>query len=268
LYHAPSGPVGEPPVEPVDDPVVEPARATAIVATAIASYLVAAIAAPRGLAVLAAQVALAVVPIAALVVARRPRPLAELGLGWARPRFFAAGAAIGATIWYVNLRLVALLPLGDHPLRALAELVARPPLLSALALFALVPAVCEELLFRGVLARALGSRFSPVAAAAISSVVFSAYHLSPAQALPTLSFGFALALIAIRAGSILPTMLAHAINNALALAMSRSALPQLADWIDHHPTLALLGCATATAAGIGLVAPRPRTCRRPDRGSA
>jgi hypothetical protein len=49
--------------------------------------------------------------------------------------------------------------------------------LALLALFAgLVAPVCEELLFRGLLLRALRRRFSPVAAVAISALVFALAH--------------------------------------------------------------------------------------------
>jgi membrane protease YdiL (CAAX protease family) len=236
------------------DSAVEPLQAAAIVAAALATYLLvpALVPAGLGLRLIAAQAALTAVPIIAVVVVHPARPLAALGLRGARPRFFAAAIAIGATTWYVNTRIVALLPLPEQQTRALEDLVQRPSLGGALAMFALAPALCEELLFRGVLARALGRSLSIVAAAAISSVVFAAYHLSLVQALPTLTFGFLLAVIAIRADSVLPTMLAHAINNVLAIVVSRGDLPALGGWLGHHPTLALAGCATATAGGLAL----------------
>jgi uncharacterized protein len=49
--------------------------------------------------------------------------------------------------------------------------------LAVLALFAgLIAPVCEELLFRGVLLRALRRRFSPVVAVALSALVFALAH--------------------------------------------------------------------------------------------
>jgi sodium transport system permease protein len=236
---------------------VEPSIAAMIVMAAMATYLAVPLLVPTELGLVAAQTALTLVPIAAVVVVHRVRPLAALGLRGARPRFFIAAVAIGMTSWYLNMRLVALLPLPARQTLALAELVHRPSFARALAMFALIPAMCEEILFRGVLARALGRSLSIAAAAAISGVVFAAYHLSAVQALPTLTLGFVLALIAIRADSVLPAMLAHAINNALAIAISREELPALWGWLEHHPTLALAGCATATAGGIALAVRGP-----------
>lgn len=240
LYHASHG------------PAVEPSIAAMIVGAALATYLVVPALVPPALALIAAQAALTVVPVAAVLVAHPARPLAALGLRGARPRFFLAAAAIGATAWYVNTRLVALLPLPEHATRALEALVEQPSFAGALAMFALVPAICEEILFRGVLARALGHRLPITAAAAISAATFSAYHLSPVQALPTLTLGFVLAVVAIRADSVLPTIVAHAINNAIAIALSRGELAPLGDWLGHHPTLALAGCAAATAGGLAV----------------
>jgi membrane protease YdiL (CAAX protease family) len=234
------------------DPVVEPRIAAAIVAAALATYLLVLVLVPAELRLFAAQAALAVVPIVGVAVAHPVHPLSALGLRAARPRFFVAAIAIGATAWYLNTRLVELLPLPERQIRALEDLVRRPSLGGALAMFALVPALCEEIVFRGVLARALGRPLPIAWAAAISSVVFAAYHLSLVQALPTLTLGFVLAVLAIRADSVLPAMLAHAINNALALAISRDELPALADWLGRHPALALAGSATATAWGIAI----------------
>jgi len=234
-------------------PAVEPLIAMAIVMAAMATYLAVAIVVPPPVALAAAQVALAAVAIAAVSAQHPTRRLAALGLRGARPRFLVAAIAIGATAWYVNIQLVSQLPLPERGARVLAELVDRPPLGLALAMFALLPAVCEEILFRGVLARSLGRRLPIAAAAAISAAVFAAYHLSVVQALPTFTLGFVLALIAIRADSVVPAIVAHAINNAVAIAMSRGELPELAGWLDDHAAIGLAGCATVTALGIAAV---------------
>lgn len=234
-------------------PAVEPLIAAAIVMAAMATYLAVPLVVPADLVLLAAQAALAVIPIAIVFAVHPGRPLAALGLFGARPRYLAAAVAIGATAWYVNIVIVSQLPLPERQARMLEELIDRPPLAESIAMFALVPALCEEILFRGVLARSLGRRLPIAAAAALSAVVFAAYHLSVVQALPTLLLGFLLALIAIRADSIAPAMIAHAINNALAIAMSRGELPALASWFAEHPAIALAGCAGTTAVAVAVV---------------
>ena len=247
LYHASRG------------SVVEPALAGAIVMTAIATYLLVPTLLPPGLAMVAAQAMLVAIPVGGVVLGRLGRPLALLGLRRAPGRFFVAAFAIGATAWFVSFWVVTLLPLPEREAKALEALVERPSLAGAIALFAVVPAVCEEILFRGVLARALGRHLPLAGAAATSALVFAVYHLSIVQALPTLTLGFLLAVIAIRADSVLPTIVAHALNNTMAITMSRGALPAIAGWMAGHPALALAGCATTSALGLALAARRRST---------
>jgi sodium transport system permease protein len=242
-------------------PAVEPGVAVGIVLAAIASYLVMAAVAPASVRVAVAQLALAGVAGAVVVIVHRARPRAALGLRGARLRFFVAAIAVGATAWHLSFRLTdwlfSRLTLPREQAIQLQELVDRPPLWWALVMFAALPAVCEEIVFRGVLARSLGRRMSLIAAAAISAAVFSAYHLSLVQALPTLTLGLLLAVIAIRADSVAPAVVAHALNNALVIAVSRGALPELAGWLDRHPVAGLAGCAVATAGGVVIAARGP-----------
>jgi len=239
-------------------PAVEPGTAAAIVAAAAASYLVALALAPHALAFVVAQLTLVAATLTGVVVTRPARPLAAIGLRGARPRFFAAAIAIGATTWYVNAWLVSWLvrrlAISNAEIDHLQGLVEGPQLITSLAMFAVLPAICEELVFRGVLARSLGRYRSLAAAAAISGVVFAAYHLSLVQAVPTLTLGALLAVIAIRADSIAPSVVAHALNNAIAIAMSRGALPQLDSWLTAHPLLTLGGCTLAIAGGTTIAA--------------
>ena len=160
------------------------------------------------------------------------------------------GDAVGATAWYVNAWLVSLLPLPGEHAKALEAMVERPPLLGALVVFAAVPALCEEVLFRGVLARSLGRHLRVIAAAAASGLIFALYHHSIVQTLPTFSLGVMLGVVAIRADSIAPTFVAHALNNGIVVLLSRGMFPSLAAWLTTHPIAGLAGCAAATTAGL------------------
>ncbi|HEY0195619.1 MAG TPA: type II CAAX endopeptidase family protein [Kofleriaceae bacterium] len=250
------------PIEPRTASLYHASRDAAVPATAGGAITVAAIAAylllpalvPAGGAFLVAQAALLAVPVGWLVATRRPRPFAALGLRGARPRYFFAGAAVGATAWYVSAVIVARLPLPDEHARVLEALVEHPPLARALLGFAVVPAVCEEVLFRGVLARSLATSTGVLVAAALSGAIFSLYHVSIVQALPTLVLGVVLAVIAIRAGSVAPTILAHVLNNAIVILLSRHAWPALNAWIALHPVACLVGCVIATAIGLVVAA--------------
>ena len=85
---------------------------------------------------------------------------------------------------------------------------------------ALLPAIFEELIFRGLLLKGMRS-FGTVGAVLLNGALFSLYHQNPAQTLYQFCCGTAFALMAIRAGSILPTVLSHFINNALILILTK-----------------------------------------------
>lgn len=81
---------------------------------------------------------------------------------------------------------------------------------------ALLPAVLEETVFRGLILRPLKD-FSTPLAVLLSGVLFALYHQRPDQTFYQFFCGCAFALIAIRSGSVLPTMVSHFLNNAVIL---------------------------------------------------
>ena len=85
---------------------------------------------------------------------------------------------------------------------------------------AVLPAVFEELMFRGMLLKGLRS-LGTVGATLLCGGLFALYHQNPAQTIYQFCCGAAYALMAIRAGSVLPTMLAHFLNNAFILCLSK-----------------------------------------------
>lgn len=78
--------------------------------------------------------------------------------------------------------------------------------------------VAEEILFRGLLYRALRDQGRPAAALAVSSVLFSAIHLSQLAFLPFIVLAIILALLYERTQCLLAPILAHAGFNAINLA--------------------------------------------------
>ncbi len=81
---------------------------------------------------------------------------------------------------------------------------------------ALLPAIFEELFFRGILLNTLmggGKLFAVI----LSSICFSIYHCSITQLIYQFIFGVAFSLIAINSKSILPCILSHFLNNFIIL---------------------------------------------------
>ena len=85
---------------------------------------------------------------------------------------------------------------------------------------AVLPAILEETLFRGVLFNGLKS-FGEVGAVLICGGLFSLYHQNPAQTAYQFCCGAAYALVALKSGSILPTVAAHLFNNGFVLVMTK-----------------------------------------------
>lgn len=89
----------------------------------------------------------------------------------------------------------------------------------ALALMALLPAVCEELMFRGYMFTAFKNRLSLSRAILFVSLLFGISHMSMIKIIPTALLGVALAYMVHKSGSILTSSLVHFVNNAFAVTM-------------------------------------------------
>lgn len=77
----------------------------------------------------------------------------------------------------------------------------------------IVPAVCEEIMYRGYILRALEKSWGITAAILISGLVFGAYHLQPSNLLPLATLGVFLAYVTYISNSLIPAMVAHFVNN-------------------------------------------------------
>ena len=85
---------------------------------------------------------------------------------------------------------------------------------------AVLPAVFEEIFFRGVLLNGCKA-FSGIGAALVCGGIFALYHQNPAQTIYQFCCGFAFALVALRSGSVLPTVITHFLNNALIILLTK-----------------------------------------------
>jgi membrane protease YdiL (CAAX protease family) len=245
-----------------DDPAVAAIEALALYTAAVAVFvLVGAVLGP-GLSTLAAAqvIGLAGPPVAWAIA--RGDAVTRLGLAAPPARAVIGALLIGATFWYVNGWITAPLVerLDDGGLRRFAAELSGPPFALQLLLVAALPAICEELLNRGLLARALRPALGRVLAVLISAALFAALHMSPARFPPMLLFGAVLATLTLAADSLWPAVVAHVVNNAIALAISDRQLPSLAAWLEAHELGALAVAGLASAAGIVIaLAPRRAT---------
>jgi membrane protease YdiL (CAAX protease family) len=117
-------------------------------------------------------------------------------------------------------------------------------ILAALAVTCVIAPICEELLFRGFIYRALRNWRGVWPAAAITGALFGLVHGLSAPAvdlLPLAILGSVLCLVYERAGSLYPCIALHVLNNAIAFGS------------DEHWTLRIIEAAVASLAAVALV---------------
>jgi sodium transport system permease protein len=88
------------------------------------------------------------------------------------------------------------------------------PLAVDLVALALVPAVAEELLFRGVLFGAARARIGATGAVVVTAIAFGLYHGSIYRFAPAALGGLLLGVVRAAGGSLWPAIAFHVANNA------------------------------------------------------
>ncbi|MFN9369721.1 MAG: type II CAAX prenyl endopeptidase Rce1 family protein, partial [Planctomycetia bacterium] len=178
------------------------------------------------------QVITLLVPMLALTwwqrIAARPTFALRLPVAGAAVRSLpclAAAAVAGAGLFALGaLALLAVRGTETSPeSRLLAErllgLVRGRPWWVGWLLIALLPAVCEELFFRGfVLAGFVGhrpGRGRAMAAIGCQAACFAAFHLLPERMPQTFALGLLLGWMVFRTGSLLPAVVGHVAHNSV-----------------------------------------------------
>ena len=92
-------------------------------------------------------------------------------------------------------------------------------LLPAILVIAVLPAIFEELLFRGIILNNIEGEVGSVRTIFLVGFLFSLYHGSVEQTIYQFICGCLFALLAVRSRSITPVVLIHFINNAIILVL-------------------------------------------------
>ncbi len=174
-----------------------------------------------------------------LMIWRYRLPVREvLALRPVKPVIWLA-VLLGAPAFHLALITVAkvsshLFPIPKRMLEGFGEFLmpAEIPAWEIFLLVAVLPGICEEITFRGVLLHALRQRLRPVALCLVVGVIFGLFHIDLIRLLPTALLGTAMAALTLVTGSIFPAMLWHALNNACAIASGYVGLPltELESW--------------------------------------
>jgi len=107
-------------------------------------------------------------------------------------------------------------PLNTELAKTIAEMIQQAPnLWIMLVVFSVVPAICEEIAFRGFILsglRHLGSKWQAIV---LSSLFFGLAHMVLQQSITATIVGCVIAYIAIQSGSLWPCMAYHVVHNAM-----------------------------------------------------
>ena len=161
-----------------------------------------------------------------LVTRARRQPLSSLGLTGNR---FMDHARTGFwAYWGIVPVLAALMALTvflanffsyEPPAQAVVEIYLKRSTEHFLVFFtvfvALVGPLIEEIFFRGFAYPAVRARFGPAAGMALTACIFSAMHMSLTAFVPIFFLGVFLAYLYEKTGSLVPSMTAHVLHNAI-----------------------------------------------------
>jgi membrane protease YdiL (CAAX protease family) len=81
----------------------------------------------------------------------------------------------------------------------------------------IIPAICEEVMFRGYIQRSFGFKFKPHIAALLTALFFALYHFNPYGLIPLAIIGFYLGFAAYKSESLVIPIVLHFLNNFFAV---------------------------------------------------
>ncbi len=199
----------------------------------------------------AAQVAYVLTPPLAMAFFLTSSPRRTLKIAWPDSKFLAIAVGLGFAINpLVNeLRPIVerLFPMSSDLKKALEHMMESvPDVPTMLLLFAVIPAVCEELAFRGYILSGLERGHSARTAIVLSAILFGFMHVFVSlfqQLFNATILGLILGLLAVRSRSILPGIVFHLINNSLGLLigvwLASPSAKTIAPWFYRDPNQGL-----------------------------
>lgn len=157
-----------------------------------------------------------------IMLTRSPRRTLLLHLPklWAIPAAFVLAIVLHPAVLVLHLVIQQLYPMSESMQKAMQlRFDSATSMWLIVMVFALTPAICEELAFRGFMLsglRHLGHKWQAIA---ISSVFFGVIHPVFQQSIVACILGMVLGYLAVQSGSLLTSSVFHFTNNALPFAI-------------------------------------------------
>jgi sodium transport system permease protein len=117
----------------------------------------------------------------------------------------------------------------------------------------LMPALFEEIAFRGFILTGLRRRLNPWGAILLSALLFALYQLNVFTALPMFLLGIILALLTIWSDSVLPAIFFHLVYNAVLIGLSVVPSPVQPENLPFLATVRILLTAMLTVLALSLL---------------
>jgi len=205
---------------------------------------------------LVSELAVILTPTLLMTVLFTYRPRQTLGLRCPSAAALAA-APLLAVLLHPLIRLLGdavmdLYKVSEPAAKSLAaaeQILLRAPCWQVLLLIAVVPAVCEELAFRGFILsgfRHLGHKWRAII---YTSIFFGLTHQVLQQSLVACLVGIVIGYLAVQSNSIFPGMVFHVVNNSLGVIVARwPALHDLLARDAAHPARFWIATAIGTLA--------------------
>ncbi|MDW7669891.1 MAG: type II CAAX endopeptidase family protein [Bacillota bacterium] len=114
----------------------------------------------------------------------------------------------------------------DELIESFDYIFSQTTLTQQIIIMAAVPAVIEELFFRGVILFSMMKKTNIVIAVLVSSLLFSLMHFSIIKIFPTFLLGGIFAYVVYKTNSIIPAMVLHFVNNSMSI-IAQNALPNI-----------------------------------------
>lgn len=215
--------------------------------------------------------AMAGIPLLICILGEKEKPLAfarDVGFRstlrwWVYPVSFVIGIMMvvfstGASY----LTQVILLSLGGRFIPVVSEPTNSVGMF-VLALFctAVLPAICEETLHRGILVRGLRAHYKDTWLVVVTAFLFALMHTNITQTLYTFGGGLLMGYFAVKARSIWPAVIMHFTNNAISTYVEYatefdwfggSSLNAMYDYVGENMAVATFVWIAGTAAAVAL----------------
>jgi sodium transport system permease protein len=119
------------------------------------------------------------------------------------------------------------IPVSSKMMKEFDQAILPPGTSTAQLLFflAVLPAVFEEITFRGLLLHGLSRRMHPALVTLVVGLIFGIFHVALFRFLPTAFLGVALAAVTLLTGSIFPAMVWHGLSNATSVLIYQFGVP-------------------------------------------